>query len=393
MVARAQLACALAAALVAPAATLLRPQDSESRSARRLDGIWAVKVDAADRGRAERWWAAPLAAPVLEAPVPSTLNEVLAADPAANWTDGYFGAVWLQTEFFVPSEWAERRVALRFDAVSVNAQVWVNGAPDPVAQHGMCCLPFESAALGQQLRAGRNRLTVRVDGERSWQSMPPGKQGRNRWGQPLLFGGDAGYLYSMIGIDQPVWLVATPPEAAIEDITVVTDFEGASLSTGLVRFNVSLAALASGSDATVTVQLQDGGTEAANHSQSLRDCACGGGSCACSGTLRVPHAKAWWPIGHGSHRHPFLYTLVARVERSTAEAGAASDLLDIYRLPVGIRTLEGKGAQFLVNGEPHYFRGTDCHQVPRLVLLVAWDGLTPVAPVRTRCTAGTARTT
>ena len=34
----------------------------------------------------------------------------LAADPAANWTDGYFGAVWLQTEFFVPSEWAARRV-------------------------------------------------------------------------------------------------------------------------------------------------------------------------------------------------------------------------------------------------------------------------------------------
>ena len=46
------------------------------------------------------------------------------------------------------------------------------------------------------------------------------------------------------------------------------------------------------------------------------------------------------------------------------QAGEASDnLLDIYRLPVGIRTLEVKGAQFLVNGEPHYFRGTDCHQV------------------------------
>ena len=66
---------------------LLRPQMSETRAALNLDGLWRVKADPSDSGRMERWWASELGGLVLDAPVPSTLNEVLAADPAANWTD------------------------------------------------------------------------------------------------------------------------------------------------------------------------------------------------------------------------------------------------------------------------------------------------------------------
>ena len=68
-------------------ARLLRPQASETRAALTLDGVWRVKADPADAGRMERWWENELDGLVLDAPVPATLNEVLAADPTANWTD------------------------------------------------------------------------------------------------------------------------------------------------------------------------------------------------------------------------------------------------------------------------------------------------------------------
>ena len=76
------------------ASALLRPISCETRDLQALDGLWQVKVDASDEGIDGKWAAAPLRAPTAMVPVPATLNEIMSADPAMNYTDGYFGSVW-----------------------------------------------------------------------------------------------------------------------------------------------------------------------------------------------------------------------------------------------------------------------------------------------------------
>ena len=43
---------------------------------------------------------------------------------AAGWTSGYFGAVFYETHFTVPRG-CDGRVAIRFAAVTFNAEAWV----------------------------------------------------------------------------------------------------------------------------------------------------------------------------------------------------------------------------------------------------------------------------
>ena len=63
-----------------------------------------------------------------------------------------------------------------------------------------------------------------------------------------------------------------------------------------------------------------------------------------SGCISVPHAQVWEP------GHPYLYR--ARVCYGE----------DVYEQPFGIRTVEVRGTQFLLNGKPLYFKGFGKHE-------------------------------
>ena len=69
-----------------------------------------------------------------------------------------------------------------------------------------------------------------------------------------------------------------------------------------------------------------------------------------SGTLRVPNVHRWAP-GDG-----YLYDLEVRLIDGTGT------LLDSYHQSVGVRTVEVRGTQFLVNGEPVHFTGFGMHE-------------------------------
>ena len=69
-----------------------------------------------------------------------------------------------------------------------------------------------------------------------------------------------------------------------------------------------------------------------------------------SGELAVPDVHRWAP-GDG-----YLYTLEAQL------LDGSGALLDSYLQTVGVRTVEVRGAQFLINGEPLYFTGFGKHE-------------------------------
>ena len=68
-----------------------------------------------------------------------------------------------------------------------------------------------------------------------------------------------------------------------------------------------------------------------------------------SGSLAVADATLWQPGA------AYLYEL-------TTEIVDGETVVDVYRLPVGIRTVEVRGAEFLINGEPFYFTGFGKHE-------------------------------
>ena len=76
----------------------------------------------------------------------------------------------------------------------------------PRARGLLPALPWETddlTGLSAGLSAGPgepNTLVVRVDGRRTWQSLPPGRTTDGKWDERLL-GGDAGFYYPQPGMD------------------------------------------------------------------------------------------------------------------------------------------------------------------------------------------------
>jgi beta-glucuronidase len=300
---------------------MLRPRDTATRERRSLDGLWQFAVDADGVGRDEGWWNGPLPG-AREVPVPASYNDLFADARVRN----HVGDVWYQTLVRVPARWAGQRIVLRFDAATHGAVAWVDGTR--VAEHQGGYTPFEADLNDVVVAGAEARITVVVNNVLTWQTIPPGYVIETPDGprQRLLFD-----FFNYAGLNRSVWLFTTPA-ARVDDVTVVTGLDG---STGTLRYEVETAG---DGDGEVRVALRDAaGTEVAR--------ATGG-----SGELTVEDVHPWRP-GEG-----YLYEL-------TVELWGDGDApVDVYRLPVGIRTVEVDGARFLINGEPFYFKGFGKHE-------------------------------
>ncbi|WP_458780562.1 beta-glucuronidase [Arthrobacter sp. D3-16] len=301
---------------------MLKPQANETRELVNLDGLYRFKVDTERSGHSDEWFKAPLESD-LEMGVPGSYNDVF---PDRIIRD-HVGYVWYQREVRVPRGWAGERIHLRLDSATHEGMVWVDDAL--VAEHVGGYTPF-SADITDHVTAGQAfRLTIAVNNELTQATIPPGKVtvGEDGRRKQTYFHD----FYNYAGLHRSLWLYSTPA-VTVEDITVVTGFEG---STGRVHFRVAV----------------DGATGRENVSVILRDAT--GAEVArrngTSGTLTFNDVVLWQP-GAG-----YLYSL-------TAEVHDGDLLLDTYTLPVGVRTVEVSGAEFLINGKPFYFTGFGMHE-------------------------------
>jgi beta-glucuronidase len=299
---------------------MLRPQDGPTRERKNLDGLWRFRLDPAGEGRDAGWWRARLT-DHREVPVPASYNDLF-ADAAVR---DHVGDAWYQTTVRVPRGWAGQRVVLRFDAATHRAVVWVDDVE--VARHEGGYTPFE-ADVTAHVRAGEEvRVTVVVNNELSWQSLPPGVVEQTPRGRKQTYFHD---FFNYAGLHRSVWLYSTP-SAHLDDVTVVPGLDGAS---GTVAYRVG----AVGADGLgVRAVLRDAdGAEVARADGA-------------PGALAVADVHPWRP-GEG-----YLYELELQLT-------AGPDVVDSYVLPVGIRTVEVRGPEFLINGEPFSFTGFGKHE-------------------------------
>src|SRR3954447_10548828 len=279
--------------------TMLRPQDGPTRERKSLNGLWRFRLDPGGAGREDGWWRAPLA-DAIEMPVPASYNDVL-ADAAVR---DHVGDAWYQTVVRVPRGWAGERVVLRFDSATHRAVVWVDDVE--VARHESGYTPFEADVTAHVRPGAEVRITVVVDNRLTWLSLPPG----------IVEDGKQTYFHDFFnyaGLHRSVWLYSTPP-SYIDDVTVVPGLDG---TTGTVGYRVGTT----GEGAVRAVLLDADGTEVASADGA-------------EGELTVESVHLWRP-GEG-----YLYDL--RVELTDG-----GEVIDSYTLPVGIRTVEVRGTQFL----------------------------------------------
>jgi beta-glucuronidase len=302
---------------------MLSPRQSATRECISLDGLWRFALDRHGAGRGEQWWATGLPGNV-EMPVPASFNDILTAPEARD----HVGDVWYQRTIRVPCGWDGQRIVLRFDAATHRATVWVGDAQ--VVEHEGGYTPFE-ADVTQFLRAGEQAVvTVLVNNELRWTSIPPGYVQELDDGRRVQqYFHD---FFNYAGLHRSVWLHTTP-RAYVSDVTVSTSEIAGGTSDVIYRVLVEgdadFAARATVRDANGAEVARVEGTD---------------------GTFRIEEVTLWRP-GAG-----YLYTLEIEL------LGPDGELLDTYPQPFGVRTVGVEGTHFLINGEPFLFTGFGKHE-------------------------------
>lgn len=297
-----------------------------SRFVSDLSGSWDFKKFD-DVLPAEEWAKAPLQ-DAMNMPVPSSYND-LTED--AKLRD-YAGWVMYERDLAVPKVLKNRRVMLRFDAVTHEANIYLNG--ELIGSHKGGFLPFE-IDVTDKLTGGDDRLSVAVSNIIDYTTLPVG-------GKADMMGGLMGTgpaeiddhaprrnnpnfdFFNYSGITRPVRLYTTPKEAYIEDIVLTSEVND---KDAVINYAVKV----SGSgECTVTVTDADGKVVAEGT--------------GLDGSLNVKDVQLWQP-GEG-----YMYDVNVKFGD------------DEYTEPFGIRTVKVDGTQFLINGRPFYFKGYGKHE-------------------------------
>lgn len=295
---------------------MLKPIATATRDLVKLDGVWKFGIDSR---LPEEPWLSALDTP-LEAAVPASYNDLF-TDPAIR---DHVGWVYYQRSVQVPRGWAGERILLRFDAATHSAKVYVDDRL--VGEHVGGYTPFDIDITDAVKPGAAFRLTVAVSPDLTNVTIPPGKIEVGMTGaKTQTYFHD---FYNYAGLARSVSLYSLP-QVHVDDVTVVTTFEG---STGFIDYRVDTVG-----SAEIRVRLADAaGSVVATASGP-------------DGRLEISDVVLWKPGA------AYLYELAV-------EAVDGEDVLDAYSLAVGVRTVEVRGEEFLVNGEPFYFTGFGKHE-------------------------------
>lgn len=297
---------------------MLYPRNTEARRCVSMDGMWKFCLDEKRQGYVEDWKGGLPGSEVI--PVPASFQDFYTEKHIREYT----GDFWYEKDFFVPGEWEGKEVAIRFGCATHRAEVYVNGVK--VVSHEGGFLPFLAPVTEIVRYNAQNKVVVLVNNELNETNIPCGETKVLRNGKKM----SKPYFdfFNYAGLQRSVSLVAYPKEH-VEDFSVDTQFEG---EDALVRYLVETTGE---SQVCVTVYDRDGEQVASASGKE--------------GILRIAKVHKWG-VGDG-----YLYRFEIRI----MDGGA---LVDSYYDEIGLRTVEVKGKDILLNGEKVYLKGFGKHE-------------------------------
>lgn len=297
----------------------LYPRMTRTRRIQDLCGSWDFAFDPDGKGETAGWPVHGLPDPV-SVPVPASFNDLFTGKEAHD----YCGDFWYARQVFVPGEWCDRSLDLRFDAATHRATVFVNGVR--ITSHEGGFTPFV-ANINEVVRPNDyNYVAVRVNNELSEETLPCGTTLKLRDGTPVC--GPYFDFFNYAGLQRPVRLLATPRER-VEDLAYEVTLEGA--------------------DAQVTYQVATSGTHEVRVTLTDEEGQEVARATSREGTLTVRDAHLW------QLRHAYLYTI-------TVQIWDGDVLVDEWYDTVGLRTVEVRDARILLNERPVYLKGFGRHE-------------------------------
>lgn len=296
---------------------LFYPKNTLTRQAVSLDGMWKFQFDPENMGL-EKNWTKGLPDPI-SMPVPSSFNDLFTDKDSRE----YAGDFWYETEFFVPGEWQEKDLDLRFGAATHEATVYVNG--QKVGYHKGGFLPF-NASINEAFQPNKiNKVVVRLNNELSATTLPVGKTITKKNGKKLVKPFFDFFNYA--GLQRSVWLVVTPKESIV-DFTVnhFIEEDGAR-----VDYNLETTG-----ENTVYIEVfdEDGHLVAEQTGKE--------------NSIWLENAQLWKPL------NSYLYTFRLTIRED-------GKILDEYSQDIGIRTVHVEGNKFFINNKEVYLTGFGKH--------------------------------
>ena len=235
--------------------------------------------------------------------VPSSMNEIVTDKKIKE----HVGEVLYEKTFSLPVQ--EGKIyRLRIGATSHRCRVYLNGEYIGSGINGFYPVDLELKNLTHT-----NRLSVVIDNRCTFDTLPVGRVTNGR--QEINYD-----FYNFTGIHRDV-VVYSLPEKHIDDIVIKTVVDG---DYSKVKAYVS----GNFEKATLTVLDRDRKVVATSDTEDLI----------------IENPQLW------SCETPNLYTLAVRTEE------------DYYEERFGIRKIEVKGDEFLLNGKPVYFKGFGMHE-------------------------------
>lgn len=301
---------------------MLYPQLSSSRKVYDLNGLWRFKQGdyrpSKQAGLAQdpdsEWMV-----------VPTSFNDVL--------VDGdkrlFIGDNWYERQLDLPVLAEDEEAVLRFGSVTHQASVYLNG--QLVATHQGGFTPFEVVIAPDFLTGAPLILTVCANNELNYKTLPVGNYSEKTLpdGRVKKVVKENFDFFNYAGIHRPVKLY-TRPKVYIEDIIINYD-----LSDDLGQAQVQVAVKAS-AEVSPRVTILDAAGQVVAIGQP-------------DTPLTVTDVELWQPL------KAYLYT--CRVELWDGER-----LVDSYDEAFGIRKVQVKDNQFLINNQSFYFKGFGKHE-------------------------------
>lgn len=302
---------------------MLYPKINRYREMLTLDGFWHFCKDKEDKGRGASWHKGiPKGR---EIAVPASINE-----QSSDLMD-YFGVCWFEKDLYVPKSFRNNKVYLRFGSVTGKCTVWVNS--HQVAYHEGASLPFE-CEISETLHDGENKIVVLSDNRLDPWALPPAAKVTNegREGFFVTYPSVTYDFFPYSGIQRSVYLY-TSAKNRIEDITVKTslDEDGA-----IIDYEVEVS---QGTEGEVFIQVEGQSNLGIVHANSN----------IVKGSIYISNPRIW-DVGN-----PNMYEMRVVLKEHNEE-------IDEYMQSFGIRTIEVKGNELLLNGKPVYLRGFGKHE-------------------------------
>ncbi|MBR2023475.1 MAG: beta-glucuronidase [Clostridia bacterium] len=235
--------------------------------------------------------------------VPASMNEIVTDKEIKE----YVGKFLYERNFSIPI-YEKKHYRLRIGATSHKCEVYLNGTKIGGSPSGFYPIDLPLDNLKET-----NRLSIIIDNRLDFQCLPVG----NLVDGKQIINHD---FYNFTGIHRDV-LIYTLPEKYIEDISIKTVVNG-DYKKVFVETKTNCE--------TVSYTVLDRDNHIVAESKT--------------GDLIIESPNKW------SGEDPYLYTLVVETES------------DKYEERFGIRKVEVKGTEFLLNDKPVYFKGFGLHE-------------------------------